>query len=313
MRRWSFALALLLASLGVAAQSVQPAQPAQSTQPTQPAAAVVESETLAKIRTLGAVFLGYRESSAPFSYYLDGKGAGYSMDICERVVDAIKTRLGKTDIKTVHVPLPGSLRFTMVIDGIADMECGVSTNTKVRQQRMAFSVTFFESKAKFLVNKDSSLAAIKDLDGKTVVVGAATTAGRTIATTAKRHNIIVKVVSARDRADALDMVAAGKADAYLGDDALLLGALLTRKDRDHFRLMDDPVTAEPYGLVLRRDDPEFKKLVDEVLTGLMKSGEMAKIYDKWFMAPVPPSGNSLNMPLSPRQQLLFEAPSDAGI
>ena len=304
MRRWSFALALLLASLGVAAQSVQPAPPAS---------AEVESETLTKIRSLGAVFLGYRETAAPFSYYLDGKGVGYSVDICERVVDAIKTRLGTQDIKTVHVPLPGSLRFSMVIDGVVDSECGVSTNTKVRQQRMAFSVTFFESKAKFLVKNDSTLAAIKDLDGKTVVVGAATTAGRTVATTAKRHNIIVKVVSARDRTDALDMLAAGKADAYLGDDALLLGALLPRKDRDHFRLMDDPVTAEPYGLILRRDDPEFKKLVDEVLTGLMKSGEMARIYEKWFMAPVPPSGNSLNLPLSPRQQLLFDTPNDAGI
>jgi glutamate/aspartate transport system substrate-binding protein len=272
-----------------------------------------DAGTLAKIRELGAIFVGHRENSAPFSYSPDGAPIGYTIEICDRVVDEVRKQLALPNLKVIPVPLPGNLRFTMLIDGIVDMECGVSTNTKIRQQRMAFSVSFFEATTKFLVTKDSPLSRIQDLDGKTVVVGAATTAGRSVGTVAKRRNLTIRQISARDRSVALEMLANGKADAYLSDDALVLGALLNSKYQDKFRLLDESVSVEPYGIALRRDDPEFKKLVDDVMIGMMKSGEMAKLYQKWFMEPIPPSGQSLAMPLDDRNKELFANPNDRGV
>jgi len=193
------------------------------------------------------------------------------------------------------------------------MECGASTNSKIRQQRMAFSVTTFVAAIAMLVRKDSTLNRILDLDRKTVAIIAGTTAGRSVATAAARRNIGVRQKQTRDRAEALDLLKQGKVDAFMGDDALLLGVLLKDPDRDKFRLMEEVLSTEPYGITLRREDPEFKKLVDETLTDLMKSGEIEKIYDKWFMQPVPPSGNSMNVPLSPMLKEMFANPNDAGV
>lgn len=271
------------------------------------------SATLTKINQLGVIYLGYREGSVPFSYQLDGRAAGYSIDLCYRVADAIKRKLGRADLKTVEVPLPGNLRFTMLIDGIVDMECGASTNTKIRQQRMAFGVTTFVAGLGMLVSKESPLNRILDLDRKTVAIIAGTTAGRALATAAARRNIGVRQKQTRDRAEAFDLLRQGKVEAFIADDALLLGILLKEPDRDKFRLMEEVLSTEPYSIALRRDDPEFKKLVDETLTGLMESGEIEKIYDKWFLQPLAPSGNSMNLPMSPTLKEMFANPNDAGV
>jgi glutamate/aspartate transport system substrate-binding protein len=278
--------------------------------------AAVEEEpsfTLTKINQLGTIYLGYRESAVPFSYLHEGRATGYSVDLCYRIIDAIKLKLGRADLKTAEVPLPGNLRFTMLIDGIVDMECGASTNTRIRQQRMAFGVTTFVAGLKMLVAKESKLDRILDLDRKQVAIIAGTTGGRAMATATARRNIGVRQLQVRDRSEALDLLKKGKVDAFVGDDALLLGVLLKDPDRDKFRLMEEALSTEPYGIALRREDPQFKKLVDDVLTGLMKSGEIEKIYDKWFMQPVPPSGNSMDLPLSPMLKEMFANPNDAGV
>ena len=183
------------------------------------------SFTLTKINQLGTIYLGYRESAVPFSYLHEGRATGYSIDLCYRIVDAIKLKLGRPDIKTIEVPLPGNLRFTMLIDGIVDMECGASTNTKIRQQRMAFGVTTFVAGLKMLVAKDAKLDRILDLDRKQVAIIAGTTGGRAMATAAARRNIGVRQVQVRDRSEALDLLKKGKVDAFVGDDALLIGVL----------------------------------------------------------------------------------------
>jgi glutamate/aspartate transport system substrate-binding protein len=292
-------------------------QPVVSTEPAvAEVTAAVEEEfsfTLTKINQLGTIYLGYRESAVPFSYLHEGRATGYSVDLCYRIIDAIKLKLGRADLKTAEVPLPGNLRFTMLIDGIVDMECGASTNTRIRQQRMAFGVTTFVAGLKMLVAKESKLDRILDLDRKQVAIIAGTTGGRAMATATARRNIGVRQLQVRDRSEALDLLKKGKVDAFVGDDALLLGVLLKDPDRDKFRLMEEALSTEPYGIALRREDPQFKKLVDDVLTGLMKSGEIEKIYDKWFMQPVPPSGNSMDLPLSPMLKEMFANPNDAGV
>jgi glutamate/aspartate transport system substrate-binding protein len=274
-----------------------------------------EAGTLTKIRELGTVFLGHRESTVPFSYGMgpDNQPTGYTVEVCERVIDGIKKRLALPDLKVTPVPLPTNLRFTMLIDGIVDMECGASTNTKTRQQRMAFSLSVFEATTRFLVAEGSSLNRIKDLDGKVIAIIAGTTAGRSVSTLANRRGISVRQVAARDRGDALQMLVDGKADAFLSDDALILGALLSSKHYGKLRLMEESVSSEPYGIALRRDDPEFKKMVDEILLEMFESGEMTRLYAKWFIEPVAPSGKSMNLPLDDRNQQLFANPNDRGV
>ena len=271
------------------------------------------SATLTKINQLGTIYLGYREGSVPFSYLHENRAAGYSIDLCYKIVDAIKANLGRADIKTVEVPLPGNLRFTMLIDGIVDMECGASTNTKIRQQRMAFGVSTFVAGLKMLVAKESTMNRILDLDRKKVAIIAGTTGGRALATAAARRNIGVRQTQTRDRSEALDLLKQGKVDAFVGDDALLVGVMLKDPDRDKYRLMEEALSTEPYGIALRREDPLFKKLVDETLIGLMKSGEIETIYDKWFMQPVVPSGKTMDFPLSPMLKEMFANPNDAGV
>lgn len=298
MRRWTTVFLLAMgASLGCPVF----AQP------------VALTGTLDKIRELGTVYVGHREEAIPFSYLVEDKATGYTVEICARIVDKIKSRLDKPELKTVHVPLPGNLRFTLLVDGVVDLECGVSVNTKVRQLRMAFSPTIFESTTRLLVPAGSRLERIQDLNGKTVAVLAGTTAGRVVATATARRDIHVNQISAPDRLQAFEMLKNGKADAFIGDDALLLGTLLDSPDREKFSLMDEALATEPYAIVLRRDDPEFKALIDEVVTGMMKSGEMAELYRKWFESPVPSSGKSMGLPIRPALIQLFAKPSDAGI
>jgi glutamate/aspartate transport system substrate-binding protein len=181
----------------------------------------------------------------------------------------------------------------------------VSGNSKIRQQRVAFSVPYFETSLKFLVAKNAGLDRIAQLDGKRVVLASAMASGQTVATAAKRRNINVRLVSAGGLPEALEMMAASKAEAMLGEDALLLGSLLITQHADKFHLIDEAISTELYSITLRRDEPEFKQLVDDVLTGLIKRGELTTLYQKWFLDPIQPYGQRVGLPLSPRNQTLF--------
>ncbi len=272
-----------------------------------------DKTTLEKIREYGAIYVGHRETSMPFSYFAGNEVTGYSMELCDRIVDAVKTELGNPDLKVVLVPVTSSSRIILLRTGVIDLECGSTTNTKIRQQGVAFGVTTFVSGVKAVTRKDAGIERIADLNGKVVVTVGGTTTGRLVQTVLAKRNASVLGKSAADYAESLAMVLSKQADAFVLDDALLSALLAASPDRDKLKLLDENFGLEPYGIALRKDDPKFKKLVDATLIGMMKSGEMETLYNKWFMSPIPPNSINLQMPISDRLKDLFRNPDDVGI
>lgn len=299
-----WALAVLAACLLTAGGAVQ----AQT--------AAAPSGTLDKIRQYGAVYVAHRESSIPFSYLdRDGKVIGYSWDLCRHVTDAIKTRLNRPDLAVVPVPVTASSRQMMLEAGTVDLECGATTNTDQRQRYVGFGVTTFVAGVKALVRKDAGIRSLKDMQGKTVVTASGTTADAYIKTAATRQGVALSYRLGRNEAESLSLLLRGDADAIVLDDVLLQGLLLELPEVDAGKLvvLEENYGIEPYAIMLRRNDPEFKKLVDEVLVDLMKRGELARIYGKWFTSPIPPKGGNLKLPMSDLLKQLILTPNDKGV
>ena len=274
------------------------------------------SATLAKISQYGAIYVGHRESSIPFSYLdADGKVIGYSADLCKHVTDAIKLRLNRPDLEVVDVPTTSGSRQMMLEAGTIDLQCGSVSNTEQRQRYVAFSVTTFVAGVKALVKKDSGIRSVRDMKGKTVVTTSGTTSDTYIKTAAARQGVFLNFRVGRDHAESLRQVLRGDADIMVLDDVLIQGLLLDVAEADKFKLvvLEENYANEPYGLMLRRNDPEFKKLVDDSLIGLMKSGELARIYARWFTSPIPPKGGNFNLPMSDLLKQLILTPNDKGI
>lgn len=273
----------------------------------------VTPSTLEKIREYGAIYVGHAESSVPFSYMVGDEAVGYSIDLCSRVVDAIRAELNDPALKVVMVPITSTSRLLMLMTGVIDLECGSTTNTKIRQQQVAFSVTTFVSGVKALVRKDTGIERIADLNGKVVVTTAGTTTDRLVRAVGGMRNISMQFKSGRIHSDSFNMVLSRQADAFVLDDAILAGLIANSPDGQRVKLLEDNFGLEPYGIGMRRDDPEFKKLVDGALIGMMKSGELEAIYTKWFAAPIPPNNATLHIPMSDMLKDLLRNPSDAGI
>ncbi|MDZ4251558.1 MAG: amino acid ABC transporter substrate-binding protein [Sulfuritalea sp.] len=273
----------------------------------------VTQPSLDKIREYGAIYVGHREASVPFSYMVGGATIGYSMDLCDRIVDAVKLRLGDPGLKVVLVPVTKSSRLMMLMTGVIDLECGSTTNTRIRQQSVAFGPTSFVSGIKALTRRDAGIERITDLNGKAVVTIAGTTTERVVRTVMAARNVSARAKSARSNAESLSMVLSHQADAFVLDDALLAGLLAVSPDAAKLRLLDESFGFEPYGIALRKDDPEFKQLVDDTLRAMMKSGEVERIYTKWFMSPIPPNNINLQIPMSNLLRELLANPNDTGI
>lgn len=267
--------------------------------------------TLKRIASEGTIQLGYREAALPFSYVLADKQtpAGFSWELCGRVVNAVKERLGK-EIKVVPVVATSTARLMMVKVGMADIECGATTNTVSRQSQAAFSNTFFVSEVKVMVRADSGIKSFADLVGKKILTTNGTSADRLVKMTAIRLSQAVLEVTGRSHEESMAMLVRGDADAYVADDAILLGKRAGAANPEDYVLLPEGLSVEPYGLALPKDDPVFKKLVDDVLVGLMKSGEFETIYNKWFMEPIPPNGVRLNLPMTPALKALVQNPND---
>lgn len=293
---WRLALALL------ALVASAPAVRAQS----------MTMSTLEKIREYGAIYIGHREASIPFSYMVGDEVVGYSKDLCDRIVEAVKTELDDPRLKVVMVPLTSANRLLMLMTGVIDLECGSTTNTKIRQQLVRFSPTIFVSGVKALVRKDSGIERIGDMNGKVVVTTAGTTTDRIVKTVFAARNFSARDKRARTHLESLSMVVSRQADAFVLDDALLSGFLANSSDADKLKLLEENFGFEPYGIGLRKDDPEFEKLVDATLIGMMKSGEVEKIYTKWFMSPIPPKNINLQIPMSDMLRDLLRNPSEEG-
>lgn len=274
----------------------------------------VTAPTLDRIREHGAIYVGHREASVPFSYMIDDEVVGYSADLCDRIVGAIREKLGVPTLKVVPVPVTSFSRILMLMTGTIDLECGSTTNTKIRQQRIGFSVTTFVSRVKTLVRKDVGIERIADLTGKVVVTTSGTTTERMVKTVLAARNLpAAHTRTASKHPESFSMVLSRQADAFVLDEPILAGLLANSPDAGKLKLLEDNFGFEPYGIGMRREDPEFKKLVDDTLTGMMKSGEIERLYNKWFMSPIPPNNINLQIPMSDMLRDLLRNPSDTGI
>ena len=274
----------------------------------------VSSGTLAKIRSTGAITLGYREASFGFSY-IDGgpRPVGYSIDICQRVVETIKAELKLPALEVNYQAVTSANRIPLVQNGTVDIECGSTTNLVERQAFVAFSPDIFRYNVRTLVKADSGIRGIADLQGRTVVTTAGTTSFRLLRSADRGRNLEINQLSGKDHTDSFLLVESGRAHAFVLDDILLAGQIANARNPKDFAIVGESLRTENQSLMFRRDDPDFKALVDRVVAGLMKSGEMEKLYARWFMSPIPPKGININYPLNAETRDAFANPSSRGI
>jgi glutamate/aspartate transport system substrate-binding protein len=279
-----------------------------------PSSASAEDSTLAKVKSSGAITFGYREASFGFSY-LDGtsKPVGYSIDICNRIVEAIKTELKLPAIEIKYQAVTSANRIPLVQNGTVDIECGSTTNLIERQKLVAFSPDIFRYNVRTLVKADSGIKSISDLQGKTVVTTAGTTSFRLLREADKGRNLEVNQLAGKDHTDSFLLVESGRAQAFVLDDILLAGQIANARNPKDFTIVGESLRTENQSLMFRKDDPEFKALVDRVVGGMMKSGEMEKLYSRWFMSAIPPKGININYPLNAETRDAFANPSSKGI
>lgn len=267
--------------------------------------------TLKKVKDSGSITLGHRESSIPFSYYDDKQQViGYSQEFMLKAVDAVKQELKLPALQIKLNPVTSQNRIPLVQNGTVDIECGSTTNNLERQKQVAFSNTIFIIGTRLLTKKDSGVKDFADLAGKNVVTTAGTTSERLLRKMNEDKKMGMSIISAKDHGESFLTLETGRAVAFMMDDALLYGELAKAKKPGDWVVTGTPQSREAYGCVLRRDDAPFKKVVDDAIAGVMKSGEAEKIYAKWFMNPVPPKGLNLNFPLSDDMKALYKNPSD---
>ena len=270
--------------------------------------------TLIKIQETGSITLGYRESSVPFSYLdADGKPTGYAFLVCKAVADAAQKELGLDKLDIKYQAVMSANRIPLIQNGTVAIECGSTTNSLVRQREAAFSVSYFGIQVSAAVWKSSGINAIKDLNGKNVAVTSGTTSVALMKKFEKEHGIKVRFLMTKDCAEAMQLVAQKRADAFVLDDVLLAGQIANLPNPNDFKILDAALSVEPYGAMFRKDDPQFKALVDKTVTGMIKSGELAKLYHTWFEEPIPPKNVNLNFKMNQYTKELFANPSDKGI
>jgi glutamate/aspartate transport system substrate-binding protein len=261
--------------------------------------------TLKKVRDSGVIRLGHRVSSIPFAY-LDAKGqpVGYSIELCNAVVDEISAEFGNQEIRVEYIPVTPENRFAALVSGQIDMECGSTTDNNERRKQVAFSPTIFVTGTKLLARKDSMIRSLHDLQGRTVVVTRGTTNASAVQALSTRSNLGISFVTAADHQEAFELLASGKADAIANDDILLYGLLAETRNRDRYRIVGDFLSYEPYALVFRKGDPQFADVVERTFRKLAASREIVWIYERWFVKRLP-SGIRLNLPMSAQLEGMF--------
>ncbi|MDE2415929.1 MAG: amino acid ABC transporter substrate-binding protein [Comamonadaceae bacterium] len=271
------------------------------------AQAQAPSATLDKIKASGKVVLGVREASPPMAYALGAneKYVGYHVELCERVLKEIAPTA-----KLEYMAITAQSTMPLVSNGTVDIGCGPTTNNLARQQQVAFAVTTYVSEVRMAVRKDSDLKSIGQLGGRTVAASTGTTAVQLLRKQERVVGAPIKTVLGKDHHESFMLLESGRADAFVLDDNILAGLLANSKDPSAYRIVGEPLGAEPIALLFRKDDPGFKAAVDGVLSRLMQSGEMEKIYTKWFVSPIPPKNVSLNLPLGNTLRELFAHPND---
>jgi glutamate/aspartate transport system substrate-binding protein len=269
------------------------------------------NDSLAKIKAAGKVVIGTRDSSAPLAYTLgNGQYTGYHVEICNRIVDALKADLKMPNLATEYALVTSQNRIPLVVNGTVDLECGSTTNNKSRQQQVAFAPTTYVTNVRIAVNAKSGINSVADLNGKKVATTTGTTSVQLLRAHKRAEGVKFDEVFGKDHADSFLLMESGRADAFVMDDNILAGLIVNSKTPSEFKIVGESLSEEPIAIMYRKDDPAFKKAVDNAVIAMMKSGEIAKIYDKWFMKPIPPRNVAVNMPMTESLKDAIAHPND---
>lgn len=266
--------------------------------------------TLDRVVRTGVVSIGYRDSSPPFSYLdQDRRPVGYSIDLCLKIVDAVRQATTRP-VEVRYVPVTSATRMEAVLKGEIDLECGTTTSTGERRQKVAFTVPTYIATTRLLVKTGSGINSINDLAGKTVVTTRGTTAEKLFRETDTRRTLRATLVEAKDHAESFAVLQAGKADAFIMDDVLLYSLRAASGAPEKFEVTREALNIEPLAIMFAKDDPVFKQLVDREVTRLIVGNDIHRIYRRWFESPIPPKGINLGLTMSYLLRDSFKAPTD---
>ena len=277
------------------------------------AAAAAQEGTLQKVKSSGSITIGHRDASIPFSYYDDKQQVvGYAVDLCNRIVDAVKTELKMPKLETKYQLVTSANRIPLMANGTIDLECGSTTNNLERQKQVWFTITHFVTANRWVAKKSANLKKLEDLKGKTIVSTAGTTNIKQITEINGQQNLGMNIISANGHPEAFQMVETGRAVAFVMDDILLYSLAAQSRTPGDYAISAEALSVEPYGIMLRKDDVAFKKVVNAAMTDIYKSGQINPIYEKWFQKPIPPKGINLNIPMSDQFKKVVANPTDSG-
>lgn len=267
-------------------------------------------DTIAKVKASGSITMGVRDSSGALSYTLgDGKYAGYHVEVCQRIIGDIEKAVGKK-LEVKYTPVTSQNRIPLVQNGTVDIECGSTTNNATRQKDVSFVVTTYVEEVRMAVKANSGITNINQLNGKNV----ATTTGTTSVQLLRKHELATgvdfKEVFGKDHADSFLLLESGRADAFVMDGQILAGNIATAKNPADYKIVGAVLSVEPIAIMIRKDDPAMKKLSDDTVKALIKSGELAKMYDKWFVQPIPPKNTKVGLPVSEATKAAWATPND---
>jgi ABC-type amino acid transport substrate-binding protein len=275
------------------------------------ATAAQAGPVLDRIKQSGKIVIAHRESSIPFSYLdADKKPVGYALDLCLRVADVVKKTLKLPSLKVEYLMVTPATRIATVADGKADLECGSTTNNADRRQKVAFTIPHYISGARYMVRADSPIAELPQFEGKKLVSTKGTTPLKAIDQANRERLLRIEILEAPDHAKAVEMVEKGEADGFAMDDVLLYGLIAGRPDPSKLKVVGKFLTIEPYGIMMSKDDPEFKKLVDDEMRRLITSREAYALYEHWFQKPIPPKNTALNLPMNYLLKDFWRYPTD---
>ncbi|QWD79876.1 amino acid ABC transporter substrate-binding protein [Polynucleobacter sp. MWH-Spelu-300-X4] len=269
------------------------------------------ASTLDKIKSSSAVTMGVRESSGALSYTVgDGKYAGYHVEICQRVLGDIQKQLKLKKLDITYQAVTSQNRLPLVANGTVDIECGSTTNNATRQKDVAFAVTTYVEEVRIAVKANSGITSLNQLNGKKVATTTGTTSVQLLRKHEKASGVDFNEVFGKDHADSFLLLESGRADAFVMDGSILAGNIANAKNPADFKIVGEVIAVEPIAIMLRKDDPEFKKAVDDSIKKMMKDGTLAKLWDKWFLQPIPPKGNKVGLALSASTKDAWAHPND---
>jgi glutamate/aspartate transport system substrate-binding protein len=275
--------------------------------------AAAQEGTLKKIKDSGTITIGHRDASIPFSYYDDKQQpVGYAMDLCHRIADAVKADLKLPKLEVKYQLVTSANRIPLIANGTVDLECGSTTNNIARQKEVSFTITHFVTANRWAYKKSAKLDKLASLKGKTIVSTAGTTNIKGMTEINAAQNLGMNIISANGHPEAFQMVETGRAVAFAMDDILLASLVASSRNPREFAISSDKTSVEPYGIMMRKDDPAFKKVVDAAMVNTYKSGAIKGIYEKWFQKPIPPKGINLNLPMTDAFKKVVAKPTDSG-